>query len=343
MFNPRNTGRRVAGLVCALAASLALATGCAGGGTSGSDGAMHLNVGQISDSVAFFPLYVAETEGYFEDEGLTLGDRPRLGTGAKLAAALESGSIDLAAGVMTDAFNLAEQRDDTRVVSALVNSYYVDVIVGSDTDVAPADASLEEKIRSLEGKNIGITGPGSGTEALVTYLFNSVGLDASTDAQLVNLGAQVPSAVGALKSGRVDALSFFQPVGQIVEGQDLGSIYLSPARGDIPDMANMVHGVVFTRESLVEDKQEAVEAFNRAIARAEETINGDPAKVLELFSGYQSGAEESTIEALIPVLQEEIPESPDFSQDSYQKSVSFHEETGLITDPPEFEEFVYGP
>lgn len=81
-----------------------LAAGCADHGSSTSAGT--LNIGQISDSVAFFPLFVAEEKGYFKDEGIKLGDRPRLGTGAKVAAALKSGSIDLGAGVLTDAFNL---------------------------------------------------------------------------------------------------------------------------------------------------------------------------------------------------------------------------------------------
>ncbi|MPZ60412.1 MAG: ABC transporter substrate-binding protein [Propionibacteriales bacterium] len=330
----------------ALAAVLALA-GCAQDGAADNGGdsgdPMSLNVGQISDSVAFFPLYVAETEGYFEEEGLTLGDRPRLGTGAKLAAALESGSIDLAAGVMTDAFNHAEHRGGTKLVSALVNAYYVDIIVGKDADVAPRDGSLEEKIRSLEGKQIGITGPGSGTEALVIYLLKQVGLDPSTDAELVNLGAEVPAAIGALKSGRVDALSFFQPVGQIAEAEGVGDIYISPARGDIPAMRGEVHGAVFTRQSVIDAKPEAVQAFNRAIVKAEETINGDPARVLELLQGYQETADQDTLEALVPVLQEEIPEEPSFSVDSYQTAVDFHVETGLISTPPEFEEFVYQP
>src|ERR671933_2970577 len=60
------------------------APGTSNTGSSSSGGAMKLNVGQISDSIAFFPFYVAERRGDFKDEGVTLGDRPRLGTGGKL-------------------------------------------------------------------------------------------------------------------------------------------------------------------------------------------------------------------------------------------------------------------
>ena len=124
---------------------------------------MRLNVGQISNSVAFFPIFVAENQGYFKAEGLTLGDRPRLGTGAKLAAAVQAGSIDVAGGVMTDAFNLYKINAKTRVVGALVDEYYVDIIAGTGIPSSLDGAPLAERVKALRGKKIGITGPGSGT------------------------------------------------------------------------------------------------------------------------------------------------------------------------------------
>src|SRR5690606_35975639 len=77
----------------AFAAAPLLAAGCATRHSTTPPGV--LNVGQISNSVAFFPLFVAERRGYFAAEGVQLGERPRLGTGAKVAAALKGGSIDL--------------------------------------------------------------------------------------------------------------------------------------------------------------------------------------------------------------------------------------------------------
>jgi len=93
----------------------------------------------------------------------------------------------------------------------LVAEYYVDIIVGKG--FAGGGSSIEGKTKALAGKNIGITGPGSGTEALVNYLFGLVNLDSKSDATLVNLGSVSSAALGALKSGRVDALAFFQPIG----------------------------------------------------------------------------------------------------------------------------------
>lgn len=332
-------GARVA---AALAATVLTVSACAGdeGGGEAGDGGLTLNVGQISDSVAFFPLFVAETNGYFEDEGLTLGERPRLGTGAKVAAALQSGSIDVGAGVLTDALNLAKTNDATQVIGSLVNEYYVDITVSPDFDGPGPDAPLEEKIRALQGKNIGITGPGSGTEALVVYLFAQVGLDPSTDATLVNLGAQATAAVGALQTGRVDALAFFQPIGEQAVATSVGEIYISPARGDVPDLAGALHGTLFTTSDKMEDSSDAMAAFLRAIARAEAEIQGDPAQVEELLQAYQTNLNPETVSALTPILQEEIPEDPSISEEAYQVGADFHRESGLFPDPPAYSDLI---
>jgi ABC-type nitrate/sulfonate/bicarbonate transport system substrate-binding protein len=320
-----------------------LVAGCAERGTSSSSKGGTLNIGQISNSVAFFPLFIAEQNGYFTDEGLKLGDRPRLGTGAKVAAALKSGSIDLGAGVLTDAFNLARSEPDTtRVLSSLVTEYYVDIVVGKKFGGPDTAASLEERTRSLVGRKIGITGPGSGTEALVTYLFNGIGKNSKTDATLVNLGSAATSAIGALKAGRVDALSFFQPIGQQVEAAGAGRIYISPARGDVADMAGALHGCVFSTQQLVEKKSKEVDGFQRAMKRAEQDVHGDPGKVRELLEKYLADTDPKALDALVPILRREIPASPAVERKPYETARRFHIDSELVENAPKFEKVTEG-
>lgn len=335
----------------AVAAAVGLtlgAAGCAtddGGGDSdaGSESSQLavLNVGQISDSIAFFPLYVAEENGYFEDEGLELGERPRLGTGAKLAAALQSDSIDVAAGVISDTFNLYGSDDSARLTGALVTEYYVDIIVSSDFDGPAVDAPLEERIEALVGKNIGITGPGSGTEALVKYLFEQVGANPATDSTLVNLGAAPTGAIGALSTGQVDALAFFQPVGQIAEAQDVGSIYISPQRGDVPEMAGALHGALFSTTSALEEKPEEIAAFNRGIDRALKFIAEDPEGAAELLAAYLGDTDPAVVEALVEIMPQEMAGSVIITQESYETALGFHVDSGLISTNPTFEDLVW--
>lgn len=322
---------------------LLLTAGCARSGATSqgtASGPLTLNVGQISNSAAFFPIFVAENQGYFKDQGLTLGDRPRLGTGAKLAAALQSGSIDVAGGVMTDAFNLYKINNKARVIGALVDSYYVDIVAGPNIPTSLDSAPLAQKVRALKGKKIGITGPGSGTEALVTYLFKQQGLDPKTDVTMVNLGSDASAALGALKAGRVDALSFFQPIGQEAEATNIGRIFISPTRGDVPELKGATHGVLFTTQNVLDSKGKAVAAFLRGIAQAEKLITSDQTQTKALLQKYQPALNPQTLDRLVPVLQKEIPANPTPQQHGYQVSANFHQQSGLIASPPPFSTMV---
>ncbi|MGW7544609.1 ABC transporter substrate-binding protein [Streptomyces sp. NPDC054770] len=313
--------------------------GCAKSGAS--TGAGKVSVGQVSQSIAFFPLFIATKKGYFKDEGVSFGDPPILGTGSKVAAALKSGSIELGGSVMTDVFKLAAIQDDIRLVADLVDRYYIDIITGKNFKGAAADATLDERIKSLRGQKIGITGPGSGTEALVIYLFDKVGLDSKKDAQLVNLGSEPSAALGALKGGQVDALSFAQPLGQQAAGTGVGTLYISPARGDIPGLVDVAHGVIFTTQSILKDKAKEVAAFQRALVRAKKDIHGDDtAGVKKLLAEYRSGLPDATLDALLPLLRSEIPATNAFKRSSFDTAVTFHRSAGLITKDPDYDRLV---
>lgn len=335
-----DTGRRsvLKGLVAApVLLSPAVLAGCA---SRADTPAGVLNIGQISNSVAFFPLFIAEKNGYLTDEGITVGQRPRLGTGAKVAAALKSGSIDLGAGVITDAFNLARIDEGTRLVSSLVTEYYVDIVVPPSFTAVADDAPLAEKIRSLVGKRIGITGPGSGTEALVNYLFTSIGRNAATESTLVNLGSASTSALGALTSDRVDALAFFQPIGQQAEAEGAGRIFISPTRGDVPELVGALHGVVFSTKELLDAKRDEVAGFQRAMRRAQDDIHGDPQRARELLGAYLKGSHPKALDALIPILTKEVPKTPDVVQKSYETAMRFHLDSGLVKKAPSYESVI---
>jgi ABC-type nitrate/sulfonate/bicarbonate transport system substrate-binding protein len=337
---------RALSLVGALLLTALSAAACSSSTTSGSTGTTStvqtLNVGQVSKSIAFFPIYIAQQKGYFAAEHLNVPTPPVLGTGAKVAAALIGGSIDVGASVMTDAFSLYKAGQHPELIADLVNSYYIDITIGANFS-GPADtAPLTQRIRALAGKKIGITGPGSGTEALVDYLFHLAGLNPSTQVTLVSLGASSTSAVNALKTHLVDAVSLAQPVGQLAEALKIGHIYISPSRGDVPQIVGASNGVVFTTAAQVVSKKSAIKGFVAAIAKAETFFHTQPAATLaQMLVAYESGAMKTkTATALISVLKSEISATPAFNQAGYQAEVTLNVQGGLITQAPTFDQIV---
>ena len=333
----KHTLRLLAAASVLVAAAACSSAGSASNSAPKSGGPLvKLRVAQSSTSVGYFPFYVAEQEGFFKSEGIDVGTPAVLGGDSKVAAALAGGSADVGGGVATTAFLLADGGRDPRIVANLLNAYYVDVIVGKQFKQPPAGASLEDKIRALKGARVGVPAPSGGGAALLQFLFNKVGMNIQSDITMVNLGGSTSGALGALKTNRVNVLVFFQPVGQQVEAEGAGTIYISPSRGDVPDMTDQPHAVAITTGKILKAKSKAIAAFVRAIGKAEALIHNDPTTMATLFKKYQSSLDPNTVQALLPVLEKEIPSTPVLTAAGYAKTLKFHQVAGLAKHAPSY-------
>ncbi len=297
---------------------------------------MTLKVAQNSNAIGFFPLYVAEQEHFIQAQGLTLtpSPPPLMGTGPKMTAAIESDAIELAGGgIITDAFTLSRVDNQVKLIGALTTGYFVDVIVSKKFEQQAhlnLTSSLADKVHALVGKKIGDTGPSSGTEALLTYLFRQQDLNIKKDVTLVNVGTTASSALAALNSGRVDAISFFAPAGQQAEGRGIGDIFISPGRGDIPSMQGQLHGVFWGKQSVIDAKPKAIQAFIRAIAQAEDFIHKHPTQAVTLLGRYLQEKNPETLKTIFAAMVPIIPSNPQICQKAYETANTFHVKAGLI-------------
>lgn len=289
-----------------------------------------LSVGQIGTSIAFFPLFVAKSEGYFADGGIDV-TVTAFQSGTLVGTAVTSGSIDLGCSVITDVFALLKAGRSARIVGSLVDGYYVD-IVASNRLLAATKLSraskLRDKILALKGKRIGITGPGSGTEALVKYLLNAQHIDATRDVELVNVGTDQAAILAALRTGRIDAVSFAWPLSMIAETQNVGAGFIMPADGDVPEMRGQIQGVMYARDEALTRKEAEITAFVRAIARAETLIHRDTARARVALRQYDPQMNDAAVDKLFAAYLPALPLVPRVSVVSYEKALAFHRELG---------------
>lgn len=301
-----------------------------------------VTVCEAGTSVAFFTEYVAQQEGYFKAQGLNVPTPIQVSTGSKAAAGIEAGSCTIANGVITDVFGLTKIDKSVRAIGDLLNAYAVDIVVSKQflqqthlTDSSP----LSAKIMALKGKKIGITGPNTGTQALLTYLFKLEGMNASTDATQVSLGANSIAALTALQTGRVDALSFFAPFGQVAVAKGAGDILISPIRGDVPQLVGDVQGIFYTKQSVITAQPQVVAGYIRAIAQAETFIHANPTQTKALLTKYL-GLAPNIVNAIYQANAPVIATSPQISQAAYAIAGQFHLRAGLITQIPPFNQIV---
>jgi NitT/TauT family transport system substrate-binding protein len=313
-------------------------------GTTGSTNSMTLKVGQVTNALPFFPFYVAIQQSFFKAQGLTLDPPipPLLNSGSKLAEAVEANSLEIGIGGITDAFTISRVDDRIKIIGAISDDFLIDIVVSKKLEQQThltATSSLVEKIHGLVGKKIGISAPNSASDALVTYLFRQQHLDSQKDAVKVNLGADNATLLAALQAGRVDAVTVAAPAGEQAEKRGFGDIFISPVRGDVPSMIGQLFIVSYIKQSVINTKPQAVRAFIRALAQAEEYIQKNPSQTIQLLSRYLK-VDKTTATTVWNATKASMPQTPQVSQRAYENANQFHVDAGLIAVPLAYSDLV---
>lgn len=319
---------------CVVFISLSLVGCSSGAASSANSDPMTLRVAQVNKSIFFFPLYVAVQKNFIKGQGLTLDPAPppALGSGPSLATALEANSIDVGVGGLTDVFTISRVDAHIKIIGSVTNAYLLDVIVSKSFEQQMhinATSPLSEKIQALVGKKVGISAPGSASDALLTYLFRLQGLDSQKDAIKVNVTADVTTDLAALQAGRIDAVITSAPGGEKAEVQGFGDTLISPVRGDVPTMQGQLFGVAYAKQGTIDAKPKAVQAFIRAIAEAEAFIQKNPDQTIALLGQYLK-LDKKTLTTAWSATKSSMPLTPQISHSAYETANQFHVKAGLI-------------
>jgi ABC-type nitrate/sulfonate/bicarbonate transport system substrate-binding protein len=305
---------------------------------------MTLKVGQIVNSIPAFPFGLAVEQNVFKAQGLTLDPPvpPNMGSGAKLATALEANGVEVAVGTINDAFTISRVDAHIKIIGAVSNAFLLDIVVTKRFEQQAhltATSPLADKIHALVGKKIGISAPNSSTDALVTYLFRQQGLDAQKDVTKVSVGAVTATDLAVLQAGRVDAVVVGAPGGSQAEVQGIGDTFISPVRGDVPSMQGQLFGVVYAKQSVIDAKPKAIQAFIRGLAQAEALIQKNPTQATAYLPKYLK-VDQKTIDVAWNATKAGMPATPQISQQAYDTANQFQVKAGLIAVPLAYNDLV---
>lgn len=151
----------------------------------------------------YLPLTIAETRGFFREEGLQV-ETNDFGGGSRALQALLGGSVDVVTGAYEHTIRMQTKGQDVRAVLELGRFPGIVLAVRKDRAAqikGPAD---------LKGAKIGVTAPGSSTNFFVNFLMARAGANPK-DAAFIGVGTGL-SAVAAMKKGEIDAISNLDPV-----------------------------------------------------------------------------------------------------------------------------------
>ena len=250
----------VKGILLALAAISALFTTQAGAAVPEKTKVV-LAVGGKTP-LYYLPLTLADRLGYFADEGLDveINDFPG---GARALQALIGHSADVVSGAY----------EHTIVMQTLAQKVQAFVLQGMnpglELGIRKDRAADYTWAKDLKGMKIGVSAPGSSTHMLVNHLLASVGLR-QDDVSIIGVGTG-PTAVAAMRSGQIDALSGVEPIMTLLERSgDIRIVVETITEKGVRDVfgGSMPAATLYARADFIEQNPHTVQALTNAIVRA---------------------------------------------------------------------------
>jgi NitT/TauT family transport system substrate-binding protein len=169
----------------------------------------------INSTELNLPTLVAIAKGYFGEENIELADFV-IGASGTLRQAIIAKQYDFGllafvhvplARLAGSPFKMVAQVHDQEIFGLIARTQLKDQV---------------KTVKDLKGKKIGFTTPGAGSWALANVYLKKAGLDPDKDVELVSLGGDNAVFYTAMQTGRVDAISSFEPIGTKVIADNVG-------------------------------------------------------------------------------------------------------------------------
>lgn len=256
-------------LSCILAACISLSLPFAFSGCKGDESVIKIN--EVTHSVFYAPLYLADALGYFEDEGYKIELENGGGANNTMAAVL-SGAADVGfcgpeAAIYT---YIGGDEDAPKVFGQLTNrdgSFLVGRVKEENFDW-----------RSLEGKDVLAGRPGG--VPLMTFQHLMRELDVTPN-YVTNIDFNMMTA--AFEGGTADYCTMFEPSASDYEKAGKGFIVgsVGAEAGEIPYTCFMA------KQSYIKDNPEKIDGLLRAVTKAVKYVyEHDSKTVADLIVSY---------------------------------------------------------
>ena len=263
------------------------------------------------DNLQFMSFWIALGAGFFSDEGFgiqkVVPPNP-LGTGQFLL----QGRADIAVMPPPMYLPLIGQEEPILVFANLLQNDSINLVVRKEVAEQrqlSIDAPLADRLNAMLGLRIGVA-PGPPTRLRV--LFESVGLDADSDIEMVIIHGGEQNQ--AFADGTIDALYAHTPYLETALVEQEAVLIVNQSAGEVPELTGrQIHSLV-TTQPYASANPEILEALARALYRAQQLIHTDLQDAADaiLAAGVQ-GLEPQRLETIIAIYEPAIPDAPEVS------------------------------
>ena len=222
-------------------------------------------------AVPFFPVFVAQACGYFEDEGLEVTVESTDGS-ATVVQQVAAENVDFGMADPGPTIDAVVAGQELRVVYV----YQSGLIYAL---VTPEGSSFTE-IADLSGETVGVSEATAGEVPFLEGLLATNGVDPETDVEIVETGGGASTAA-AFDGDRI--VAYFSDYFNVIE---LG-FEMPLTEFDLGEFG-LLHGAsVVVRDALIESDPELIACVTPAMARATEFTHASPeAAIIEIGEAF---------------------------------------------------------
>jgi NitT/TauT family transport system substrate-binding protein len=220
-------------------------------------------------------LYVADAQGFFEDEGLEV-EIENFDGGAAIAPAVESGAVDIG---WSNSVSILQARARGLEFRFFAGGLYQGPGHWTSAILVPEDSPVRRP-EQLRGRNVAVNTLANINELALRAYFDRSGIDSDVPELLE---VPFPDQPAALEAGRVDAALPTEPFVTVAEQQGARVIEATPftAIGARPFVA-----AFFATDDWLRENPNTVAAFRRAVDRATRWWNDHPGEQAAIIARY---------------------------------------------------------
>ncbi|MFD1361417.1 ABC transporter substrate-binding protein [Lentibacillus salinarum] len=290
-----------------------------------------LQLAEVTRSLFYAPQYVAIEKGFFEDEGIDIELQTTWG-GDKTMTALLSGGADVAlVGSETSIYVHAQDSKDKAINFAQLTQTDGTFLVAKEPK--PDFTWDDIKGSKFLGQRVG------GMPQMVgEYVLKQHDIDPHGDLNLLqNIDfANIP---GAFSSGDAEYVQLFEPTASTFEQEGEGHIIASfgEESGSVP------YTTFMTKESFLNEDEETVKRFTKAIHEAQRWVEAHSAKeIADVIQPYFEDTEKEILASSIDRYKNQgsFASDPVLDKDGWNNLKAIMDEAGELPEDVPYEDLV---
>ncbi|MFY3793540.1 ABC transporter substrate-binding protein [Ureibacillus sp. MALMAid1270] len=290
-----------------------------------------VKVGEVTRSIFYAPLYVAIEKGYFEEEGLKI-DLSTIPGGDKTMTALLSDGIDIAlVGAETSIYVSAQGANDPIKNFAQLTQTDGTFLVSREPIENFTWDMLKDSTFLGQRK-------GGMPQMVGEYVLKQHGIDPHNDLELIQ-NIDFANISTAFASGTGDFVQLFEPTASLFEAEGVGYIVASfgTESGHVP------YTVFMAKDSMILSDPETIEAFTRAIKKAQDFVYSSSAEeVAKVIVPFFENTEVDLIATVVDRYrsQESYAKDPILDEEEWDNLQNIMDEAGELPKRIPYEELV---